>query len=361
MIPEYGLVYPSVKTAFTYPEGSKMNYLTYALHNGELIHIAQVVSGLACDCVCPACGERLIARKGNKVSHHFAHYNADECKFGYETSLHLAAKQIIAESKKIVIPPAYLDFQEAGKEKILLSEAKTIPINDVFLEKGEGDIIPDIILVSGKRRLFLEIYVSHAVDDVKVRKLKNHNVSMIEIDLSKYKEAISKEELIEIIISGEEHKRWIYNTYANKYMMKFREVSEYMPSISRGFAIHIEHCPLRMREWKGKPYANLIYDCTCCEFCISLSHKNGILCSGKCKISQIEDFKKTYEERSIFYENKYASINLKQISNGVCPYCGGLLINRKSQYGNFIGCSNYPHCHFKATVDEETGEIVFRS
>ena len=33
--------------------------------------------------------------------------------------------------------------------------------------------------------------------------------------------------------------------------------------------------------------------------------------------------------------------------NMICPDCGGKLIERKGKYGIFIGCSNYPKCHYK--------------
>jgi len=29
-----------------------------------------------------------------------------------------------------------------------------------------------------------------------------------------------------------------------------------------------------------------------------------------------------------------------------CPYCGGLLVQRKGPYGIFLGCSNYPECKY---------------
>ena len=43
--------------------------MTYALKDGVITHISKVESGLACGCVCPACGEKLIAKKGNIVKH----------------------------------------------------------------------------------------------------------------------------------------------------------------------------------------------------------------------------------------------------------------------------------------------------
>lgn len=36
----------------------------------------------------------------------------------------------------------------------------------------------------------------------------------------------------------------------------------------------------------------------------------------------------------------------RKIAKGVCPKCGGQLIQRHGRYGNFYGCSNYPKCRF---------------
>ncbi len=34
-------------------------------------------------------------------------------------------------------------------------------------------------------------------------------------------------------------------------------------------------------------------------------------------------------------------------SNMICPKCGSKLVERNGKYGKFIGCSNYPNCHYK--------------
>lgn len=34
------------------------------------------------------------------------------------------------------------------------------------------------------------------------------------------------------------------------------------------------------------------------------------------------------------------------IKSGVCPKCGGRLVERCGKYGSFYGCSNYPQCKF---------------
>ena len=36
----------------------------------------------------------------------------------------------------------------------------------------------------------------------------------------------------------------------------------------------------------------------------------------------------------------------KEIKKGICPRCGGKLVEREGQYGKFMGCSNYPNCKF---------------
>ena len=36
----------------------------------------------------------------------------------------------------------------------------------------------------------------------------------------------------------------------------------------------------------------------------------------------------------------------KAINSGICPRCGGRLVERNGRYGNFLGCSNYPNCKF---------------
>lgn len=36
----------------------------------------------------------------------------------------------------------------------------------------------------------------------------------------------------------------------------------------------------------------------------------------------------------------------RKIESGICPKCGGTLVQRSGRYGSFYGCSNYPNCKF---------------
>lgn len=42
--------------------------------------------------------------------------------------------------------------------------------------------------------------------------------------------------------------------------------------------------------------------------------------------------------------------NYVSVSNGYCPCCGGKLVLRSGQYGQFYGCSNYPRCRYTHTT-----------
>ena len=41
----------------------------------------------------------------------------------------------------------------------------------------------------------------------------------------------------------------------------------------------------------------------------------------------------------------------EDISKGKCPRCGGQLTVRKSDKGEFVGCSNFPRCRFTCSID----------
>ena len=60
----------------------------------------------------------------------------------------------------------------------------------------------------------------------------------------------------------------------------------------------------------------------------------------------------TEDTRKEHLTKVYESINRKnhQIDNGICPKCGGQLVERQGRYGYFLGCSNYPKCKFTTSL-----------
>ena len=35
-----------------------------------------------------------------------------------------------------------------------------------------------------------------------------------------------------------------------------------------------------------------------------------------------------------------------------CPSCGGVLVRRNGQYGEFVGCRNYPKCKYTQNLSD---------
>lgn len=335
--------------------------LVFAIKDGELVNIDDVLSGLKCGCVCPACGAKLVAKKGTKVIHHFAHYAGENCEYGYESSLHLAAKVILSISKSMTIPAVYVEFPDSYKSKELICEAKEINIDRVELEQRFDNIVPDVVVYSGGKKLYIEIYVTHAIDEKKLKKLIKADTSTIEIDLSNIDESLSKEELTHILLQDSEEKKWKYNSISNKVLHQFYQASDLRHVIGRGFALHVDYCPIHSREWKGKSYANFIDDCLYCKYCICHTYDNGyddgILCSGRLRIDNLSDFKVPLEVRITNSNADIIEEKNDQIKRGHCPNCGGRLVKRDGKNGSFLGCNNYPHCKFTTSFDESTGEI----
>lgn len=330
--------------------------LIYALKNNQIVSIDDVESGLKCDCLCPACGNKLIAKKGNRVMHHFAHYSETNCEYGYETSLHLAAKDILSKAKKMMLPPVRMPPQYSHREDSLLQEAKEITIENVFLEKRFQGFIPDIVVCSGGKQLFVEIFVTHKIDEAKKKKLEDANISTIEIDLSKKDKLISAAELTELLLGDVQEKRWIYNAYANKQMNRLFQRADSLRIEQHGFAMHVMECPINQREWHGIAYANLTHDCYGCSYFVDESDEH-VLCTGRTGISCLADLN---TDTTTLINRRNVAIQQERntcIDDGYCPRCGGRLQLRESAYGVFFGCGNYPHCKYTISIDQETGEV----
>jgi len=158
------------------------------------------------DCYCIECGEKLIPKKGKIYEYHFAHQAYSSCGGGSETLIHILAKKIILENKKIVVNifPKYFTSKKF----------ETIEFQDIFLEKKLGNIRPDIIGVSNGENYIIEIAVTHFCDKEKINKIRELNIKCIEIDLSFFKEKNIKIKEIENYIKDN-----IINYGTNSYYL----------------------------------------------------------------------------------------------------------------------------------------------
>lgn len=46
------------------------------------------------------------------------------------------------------------------------------------------------------------------------------------------------------------------------------------------------------------------------------------------------------------YQKEIENVKEEKNDEKICPKCGGKLVARKGQYGEFYGCSNFPKCRY---------------
>jgi hypothetical protein len=71
---------------------------------GAVVHVSQVTRGLDCGCICFRCGGVLVARKGVRREHHFAHYGDSDCSGAAESLLHRLAKDLLSNATALALP-----------------------------------------------------------------------------------------------------------------------------------------------------------------------------------------------------------------------------------------------------------------
>lgn len=168
----------------------------FGLREGRLYEPLQVESGLKCGCTCPGCGAPLVARHSHsgKVTSNFAHHDADDCATGFETAVHLAAKQLIADRMALFLPEVIARAQGidiSGKDlsrERLLSPAGARELTAVRVEECLGIIRPDLVVAIGRQEVLVEIAVTHFVDEVKRARIQALGMPAVEFDLSELRE-----------------------------------------------------------------------------------------------------------------------------------------------------------------------------
>lgn len=183
--------------------------IPYAKHTetGRIVHVREAGRGAACECVCCGCGERLLSKQGSKMSWHFAHRD-EACGGALESALHAAAKQLVAESREIMLPRQRFKPLEPVP-------AKMFSYDKASLETPLGDVRPDILLSAehrGERHyLLVEIRFSHAVDEQKRAYLSLNRLPCVEVDVRGVDFLGDPETLRKAVIHNSGHKVWIYH------------------------------------------------------------------------------------------------------------------------------------------------------
>ena len=150
-----------------------MSIFEYAVSNdtNELLHVDSVKKGLECNCICPDCGDPMIAKKGKVKAHHFAHSSKTERESCYMTMLHKVMQQHFTRLEFLSLPASELSiFSEiinVPKRKVKVLGAK--------LEFKIGQYYADVLLETKLGDIAIEIFVTHKNEEEKINYYKNNN------------------------------------------------------------------------------------------------------------------------------------------------------------------------------------------
>lgn len=228
---------------------------------GKLVHVKEVKNGLSCNCKCPNCGVKLIAVNNlkNKTPPHFRHYSSELCNNYHETIIHLLAKEIIEKEKKIALPNMEYSISENASTYYEVDKTTYFPkitsqkvsIDQIIVEKREGNLQPDLIgFISGKK-FYIEIAVTHFIDKEKKVKLEKKNIPTIEINLSDLERKVQYKILKEIIINDITRKKWIVNEKNKIKLDRFISLAKEIESFIK----------LNQRTVKVYGKRKMIYNC----------------------------------------------------------------------------------------------------
>lgn len=109
------------------------NKIPFAIQTstGAIVSVDQVERGLQCGCRCPSCNGRLVARKGEKYEHCFAHHDgsSDDCELAFETSVRLMLLSKL-DALQIISTPAHSILFE-NQLKLVTPEHPKIAVRSV--------------------------------------------------------------------------------------------------------------------------------------------------------------------------------------------------------------------------------------
>lgn len=168
----------------------------YSTKLKKLVDVSEVLGGRSCECFCPSCNMKLLARKGEINEHHFSHFDkaTNDCSYSYWVSVKDMAKQIFEAFRYIKvelnsISSSHLAPYSPQSNMIELFKIEKVQESDYIATTSIGNI--RIYLSTPEHTKFSQI-----------EKADNFtNILVLDIDLSQYQN--SKKSALEIFIKND--------------------------------------------------------------------------------------------------------------------------------------------------------------
>lgn len=148
----------------------------WKLSESRVVSVVELESGTQNDVVCPCCGDFMVAAHSNKgIASYLRHQSNAECRYSYETQLHLSAKEFIERVKLIPHPYSSGIFDS--------SDCEMVGVKNVRLEVYRDGRVPDIVCQIGKEEYFVEVTNTHETPPEKIVDFRKQGRSALELFL----------------------------------------------------------------------------------------------------------------------------------------------------------------------------------
>lgn len=331
---------------------SNLIYWGVCPDTGELLSIKDVQRGLACNCVCAACGERLEAKKGEVNTHHFAHEHNNDCYYGAEIAVYRALYEKLNKKKQFYIPQAILNFN-SRKTPEVIGQAQNIELTEVEFRYDLASYPPELLCYKGNHcfRLILDFEAYYNDTDCERFKEdgKQRGISVLKTDVVDLAHTMTDAE-IDNLMDCQAEKTWIYSQAVETYDAKYKETAVKIEKWEDRYL-----CPAQKAKYHNV-FSVVKAQCFGCQYCYDIRAEE--FCLAKSYINHAADFRKKEAELKEAFVSENNIQTIKKISEYQCPRCKAPLVRRIGRNGVFAGCSNYPNCRGSRNVEPVSEQVI---
>lgn len=334
---------------------SNLIYWGVCPDTGELLSIEEVERGLACNCVCAACNERLVAKKGEENTHHFAHEHNNDCYYGAEIAIYRALYDKLNKKKQFYIPEAILKFN-SGKKPETVGRAQNIELISVEFRYDLGTYPPELLCYKDNRCFRLVLNFESYFNETDYMRLEEHGkqkgISVMKIDVDNLAHTMTDVE-ISNLMDCQDGKAWIYSQTVELYDTKYKNKAVKIEKWEGRYL-----CPAQKAKYHNV-FSVVKAHCLNCQYCYDIRAEE--FCLAKSCINHVADFRKSEAELQETFNSENEIQPIKKISEFQCPKCNAPLVKRKGPKGVFAGCSNYPKCRGSRNVEPISEQVIIEN
>ena len=172
--------------------------ILYGLDSGGASwFVDDVANGLDCGCVCPSCGQPLVAKNQGFVrGHHFAH-KGSRCKWAVESIATMLARQAI-ERRGAMFFPTLTYYDAVNRREIPISASRKLRVTSIEDVAVDGRQAPALLVTcrAGDEEAIFAVVVtlSHALKDGQASALYDLSNGVVLVDLKEDYEYESRKE-----------------------------------------------------------------------------------------------------------------------------------------------------------------------